>query len=206
MSPSPSTSKKRVAIILSGAGFIEGSEITESVSTLISLSEFGAEVQAFAPPEFTEDSSKITRFAVRSLRELREIDFDALVFPGGYGAAKRLSNFASAGARAEVHADVVRCIREFHEASKPIGAICIAPAIVACSLPHHGLEMTVGGDPATDAELKKLGATPIPCTATDYVSDRLNKVLTTPAYMLDARPHEVFTGIRKMLRELVEMC
>ncbi len=206
MSPSPSTSKKRVAIILSGAGFIEGSEITESVSTLISLSEFGAEVQAFAPPECTEDSSKITRFAVRSLRELREIDFDALVFPGGYGAAKRLSNFASAGARAEVHADVVRCIREFHEASKPIGAICIAPAIVACSLPHHGLEMTVGGDPATDAELKKLGATPIPCTATDYVSDRLNKVLTTPAYMLDARPHEVFTGIRKMLRELVEMC
>lgn len=200
------TSKKKIAVVLSGAGFVEGSEITESVSALIALSEFGAEVHAFAPPELTEDSSKITRFAVKPLQDLREVDFDALVFPGGYGAAKRLSNFATAGARAEVLPDIVRCIREFHAASKPIGAICIAPALVACALPHHSVEVTVGGDSATEAELKKLGATPIPCTATDYVSDRLNKVLSTPAYMLDARPHEVFTGVRKMLRELVEMC
>lgn len=200
------SAKKRIAVILSGVGFVDGSEITESVSALVSLSEFGADVQCFAPSEFTEESRLISRTEVRPLQTLRESEFDALVLPGGYGAARRLSNFASAGARAEVLPELARSIREFHAASKPIGAICIAPAVVACVLKNKGLELTVGGDSSTEGILRHLGAMPIPCIATDYVSDRLNKLLTTPAYMLDAQPHEVLIGVRKMLRELVEMC
>ena len=192
--------RKRIAVILSGYGLLDGSEITEAVSVLIALSELGAEAVCFAPhQEITvapdlDQSARIARTRISSLTELREKDFDAIVFPGG------------SGAKTPIQADVKRAIIDFHRASKPIGAICVAPVLVARVLGAEHPEVTIGDDAATAAEIEKTGARHTKCIVTDYVSDRDHKILTTPAYMFDdATPFEVFTGIRRLLRELVEM-
>lgn len=214
---------KKVAVVLSGCGFLDGTEITEAISTLIALSEAGAQYTCFAPDQeikavdhikqapTTEsrnaltEAARIARSQIQNLRELKENDFDAVVFPGGYGAAKVLSSWATNGANATVHPEVSRVITEFHKAAKPIGAICIAPTLIAKTLGSQGVNLTIGNDAGTAAEIEKTGARHVNCPVTDYVSDRDHKVLTTPAYMYEAKPHEVFTGIRKMIRELVEM-
>ncbi len=219
---------KKVAVVLSGCGYRDGSEVIESVATLIALSELGASFFCFAPDtdfvpsrhakqshdspvssdekrNILVESARISRGEIDDLRNLDPKDYDALVFPGGAGAAIHLSTWATDGVRAKVTSDVSRVIRGFHESAKPIGAICIAPAIVAKVLGKKGVSVTIGNDAATAAEIEKTGATHVRCTATDYVSDRDHKVLSTPAYMLDAKPHEVFMGVRKMLKELVEM-
>jgi enhancing lycopene biosynthesis protein 2 len=215
---------KRVAVVLSGCGFLDGTEITESISTLIALSELGAEYLCFAPnAEFQvvphdgkstepatrnilQEAARIARGNIQDISELREKDFDAVIFPGGFGAAKNLSSWAQSGANAQVIPDVTRVITEFHKASKPIGAICIAPTLVAKVLGSENVNLTIGDDLATAKEIEKTGAHHVKCEVTDYVSDRDHKVLTTPAYMYsEAKPFEVYTGIRKMIRELVEM-
>ncbi|MES2965191.1 MAG: isoprenoid biosynthesis glyoxalase ElbB [Bdellovibrionota bacterium] len=213
---------KKVAVVLSGCGFLDGSEITEAVSSLIALSEFRTEVTCFAPSESfaatdhltkeslpsrsaLHESARIARGHVADLGTLKEKDFDAIVFPGGFGAAVNLSNWGSAGAKAKVHPEVSRVITEFHAASKPIGAICIAPTLVAKVLGSYSVTVTIGEDAETAREIEKTGARHARCAVTDYVSDRDHKVLTTPAYMYEAKPHEVFTGISRMMAELVEM-
>lgn len=216
---------KKVAIVLSGCGFLDGTEITEAVSTLIALSELGAEATCFAPNEnadvahyieaaaassekrnILEESARIARQQVSPLTDLRERDFDAVVFPGGAGAETNLSDWATAGAKAKVLPDVRRVILEFHKAAKPIGAICIAPTLIARVLGDVHPEVTIGDDASTAAEIEKTGATHTRCVVDDYVSDRDHKILTTPAYMYSrAKPHQVFKGIKRMLTELVEM-
>jgi enhancing lycopene biosynthesis protein 2 len=215
---------KKVAVVLSGCGFLDGAEITEAISTLIALSEAGAETTCFAPnedfkvtPHYGEakssetrnaliESARICRGKIQDIRELREKDFDAVVFPGGYGAALNLSSWGHEGAKGSVNADVKRVIIEFHKSAKPIGAMCIAPTLVAKILGSEGVNVTIGNDEATASEIAKTGAQHVKCEVTDYVSDRDHKVLTTPAYMYgEAKPSDVFTGIRKMIRELVEM-
>jgi len=217
---------KQIAVVLSGCGSKDGTEITEAVSALIALSEAGVKILCFSldqpfivtphagPAAFATagetrnilvESARISRGKIQDIRELREKDFDALVFPGGFGAALHLSNWATAGANATVHPEVARVITEFHKADKPIGAICIAPTLLAKVLGSEGVNITLGDDPAIAKEIAKTGAHHVNCAVTDYISDRDHKVLTTPAYMHEAKPHEVFAGIRKMIRELVEM-
>ncbi len=213
---------KKIAVVLSGCGFKDGTEITEAVSTLISLSEAGVTATCFAPnqtfqvtahsgPAATEtrnvmvEAARISRGEIHDLKDLFEKDFDAVVFPGGFGAALNLSNWANVGAATKVNPDVERILREFHHASKPIGAICIAPTLVAKVFGKDAVNVTIGNDEATAREIEKTGAVHVNCAVDDYVSDRDHKVLTTPAYMYEAKPHEVFKGINKMIRELVEM-
>lgn len=202
---------RKIAVILSGCGHADGTEITEAIATLISLAEVGADFQCFAPDSgnVIEMSKRIARGNVQPLEQLRTEDFDGVVFPGGYGAAKVLSNFAEAGARAKVHPEVARVIKEFHSESKPIGAICIAPHLIALTICRDGkesVELTIGNDAETAGVIEKVGARHTVCAVNDYVSDRDHKVLSTPAYMYgDATPFEVYSGIRRMIFELVEM-
>lgn len=215
---------KKVAVVLSGCGYLDGSEITEAVSTLICLSELGAQVQCFAPDvEFAvvdhltkqetgekrsvlKESARIARSQVADIKTLNEKEFDAVVFPGGFGAAKTLSDWATKGSQAYINKDVSKTLRKFHKAVKPIGAICIAPTLVAKVLGEENVTVTIGHDEATASEIRKTGAQHSKCAVNDYVSDRDHKVLTTPAYMYDeASPAEVYQGIRRMLTELVEM-
>ncbi len=214
---------KKIAVILSGCGFKDGAEITESVSSLIALGEFGADYECFAPDEsFTatnhrtddtsgernimDEASRISRGKIRPITELKESDFDGILFPGGYGAALHLSTWAKEGSSAKLLLSVEKAIKDFHEASKPIGAICISPTLVAKVLGDFNVTVTIGNDTETAQEIEKTGANHEDCPVTDYITDRENKVITTPAYMYDeAKPVEVYTGIKALVKELVEM-
>ena len=214
---------KKIALVLSGSGFKDGAEITEAVSSIIALSEAGAEVHAFAPDVEFESSnhiddsstgsrnvmteaSRITRGSIRPLTELKVGDFEGIVFPGGYGAAKHLCTFATQGANCEVLLSAKNIIEEFHAASKPIAALCIAPALVAKVLGQHGVTVTIGNDKDTAAEIEKTGAQHEDCVVDDYITDRLNKVVTSPAYMYgDAKPHLIYKGIQGAIKEFYEM-
>lgn len=214
---------KKIAVVLSGCGYLDGSEITEAVSLLIALGEAGAEVTCFAPSielttvdhlaaketsekrEVLKESARIARGKVKDLKDLVTKEFDGLAFPGGFGAAKNLCDWASKGSQCEVHPEVRRVITEFHAESKPIGAICIAPVLLAKVLGDKNITVTIGDDPGTAAEIRKTGAQHEDCPVDDYITDREGKIVTTPAYMYDdAKPHEIFKGIFGLAHELVE--
>jgi enhancing lycopene biosynthesis protein 2 len=116
-----------------------------------------------------------------------------------------LCNWGTKGAHCTVHPELQRVIKEFYNASKPIGAICIAPVIVAKVLGDKKVSVTIGNNKEVSAEIQKTGAIHVECPVEDYITDRLNKVITTPAYMYDAKPHQVFKGISGLIRELVEI-
>lgn len=215
---------KKIAIVLAGSGHKDGSEITEAVSLLIALQQNGADTQFFAPNMEVEaidhrtgnplpekrnvltESARLARGEISDLEKLNVKDFDAIAFPGGFGAAKNLSNWAQKGSGAAVLPKVESLLREFHAAGKPIAAICIAPHLVAKVLGKEGVTVTIGNDPETAAEIQKTGAHHENCPVNDYVTDRENKIVTTPAYMYgEAKPHEVFKGISGLAKELVEM-
>jgi enhancing lycopene biosynthesis protein 2 len=196
---------KKIAVLLSGCGYQDGSEITEAVSALICLSQTNAQVTCFAPQNKIEEANKISRGTTKDLSTLLASDFDGLLMPGGFGAAKHLSDWASLGAKCTVLPDVERVLKSFYDEQKPIAAICIAPAVVARVLGKKGIAVTIGNDPETAAEIAKTGAIHENCPVTEYVSDRDHRILTTPAYMYEAQPADVFTGISKMVREFVEI-
>ncbi len=212
---------KKIAVVLSGCGFKDGAEITESVSTLIALSEEKCTYRIFAPDikapsvnhltgekegdqSLLAQSARIARGEVTDIKKLQSADFDGVVFPGGFGAALNLCNFAEKGAACSVQPEVERVIQDFHKNEKPIGAFCIAPALIARVLGSHGVTVTIGNDKEIAREIEKTGAQHTPCPVTDYVTDRESKIVTSPAYMYgNAKPHEVFTGIRLAIKELV---
>lgn len=217
-------STKQIAVVLSGCGSKDGSEITEAVSALIALSEMGANYQCFAPDldcpatnfitgrpmegqrNLMVESTRITREKTRDVTFLRSEDFDGVVFPGGFGAALNLSDFGKKGSGGQVLPSIERVIREFHRDSKPIAAICIAPALLALVLGDKNITITLGQPSDASREIAKTGAHHEVCAVDDFVTDRENKLVTTPAYMYDeAKPSDVFKGIRGAIRELVEM-
>lgn len=216
--------KKKIAVVLSGCGGKDGSEITEAISLLIGISEHGGEVFFFAPNESfpTYDylnskpneeklnalqmAARMARGKIDALENLNVKNFDGLAFPGGMGAAKNLSQWSEKQFRADVHPEVKRVIMEFYDANKPIAAICIAPVLLGLTLGKKKVTLTLGNNPEVISLIEKTGAQHEICPATDYVTDRDTKVITTPAYMCDdALPHEVFKGISGLAKELVEM-
>lgn len=211
--------KRKVGVVLSGCGFLDGSEIHESVSTLLALDELGAEAVCMAPrgpqhdvvdhergePVATErrdvlrEAARIARGRIRDLATVSAAELDAVVLPGGFGAAKNLSDFAVAGARATAHPEVARLLREMHAAHKPIGAICIAPAVVAAVLGRATRPtLTIGNDEATAQALEAMGARHRQCAVDACVVDAECRIITTPAYMFDAPVASVAAGIRKL--------
>lgn len=214
---------KKIALILSGCGHKDGAEINESVSLLISLHQCGASVSCFAPNLDFEvinhrtgektgekrnvltEAARIARGHIQDLKDLKTKDFDGLAFSGGWGVVKNLSDWAAKGSRGEVHPQIAQIIKEFHLQSKPIGAAGIAPVLLAQVLGSKGAELTIGDDAETAREIQKTGAHPINCPVDDYVTDRLTKVITTPACMYEATPDKVFKGILALAKELVEM-
>ena len=214
---------KNFAIILSGCGFRDGTEITEAISVLISLTEFSANYQCFAPNidkestnhlnnnpgetrNLIEESARICRGDIKDLSELNSKDFDGLIFPGGFGAALNLCDWGQKGAGCSVVSDVEKSIQEFYQEQKPIAACCIAPVLLAKVLGKEEITLTIGNDKETAAEIEKTGAVHETCPVDDFVTDRAHRILTTPAYMYDsASAHEVFSGIQPMIKELVEL-
>ncbi|ATE75117.1 MULTISPECIES: isoprenoid biosynthesis glyoxalase ElbB [Pseudomonas] len=214
---------KKIAVILSGCGVYDGAEIHESVITLLRLDQRGALVQCFAPniaqlhvinhltgeemPESRNvlvESARIARGNIKDIREADVEDFDALIVPGGFGAAKNLSNFAVEGAGCSVQPDVLALTEAFAEAGKPVGLICISPALAA-KIYGPGVTCTIGNDADTAAAMNKMGATHAECAVTDIVEDKARKLVSTPAYMLAQSISEAASGINKLVDRVLEL-
>ena len=214
---------KKIAVILSGCGVYDGAEIHESVITLLRLDQRGAQVQCFAPniaqhhvinhltgeemPESRNvlvESARIARGEVKDIREANVEEFDARIVPGGFGAAKNLSNFAVEGAGCSVNPDVLALAEAFAEAGKPVGLICISPALAA-KIYGPGVVCTIGNDAGTAAALDKMGATHQECAVDEIVEDKARKLVSTPAYMLAKNISEVASGINKLVDRVLEL-
>lgn len=220
----------RIAVILCGSGRGDGSEITEAVSTLIHISKAGASYRCFAlnAPQHhvinhatgqveegqtrnqLVEAARISRGEISDLAELKAADFDAVIFPGGFGAAKNLCDVFKTGPRCTVQPEVERVFREFHAAKKPIGLICIAPVIAARLLGKNfggpGVNVTVGRDYDVCLTVASFGSTYEDRGVTEVCIDSQHKVVSTPAYMFDAKPHEVFEGIGNLVTEVIGLC
>ena len=214
----------KVGVVLSGCGVYDGTEIHEAVITLLALDRAGAEIIMMAPNipqmhvvnhltgEAAEgetrnvlvESARIARGNVKDMKDVKGDDLDALIFPGGFGAAKNLSNFATKGTGMQVDPEVDRLFKEMF-AKKPIGLICISPAIAAKSGGDKGVKLTIGTDKDTGAALETMGAQHIDKPVTDIVVDEENKIVTTPAYMLGPRISDVATGIEKLVDQVLKM-
>lgn len=216
--------KKRVGVVLSGCGVYDGSEIHEAVFVLLAIDRNGAEAVCLAPDmELSEvnhltgqatgakrnvlvESARIARGKIRDIAQAKAVELDALIFPGGFGAAKNLCNFAEKGAEASIHPEVARLMREMAAARKPIGAICIAPALVAATLGReYRPKLTIGTDAGTAAAIGQTGSEHVQCPVTEFVVDRENKIVSTPAYMLAERISEAYEGIDMTVRAVLEM-
>lgn len=216
----------KAAVILSGSGVFDGSEIHEAVLTLLYLDQAGAEVQCFAPdtpqvhvinhltqtPMEQErnvlvESARIARGDIKPISELNVADFDAVLLPGGFGAAKNLCTFAMDGASCRIDAGVAAAVREAHAQKKVIGAMCIAPVTVARALKEAGVQaaLTIGSDAATAGAMRELGSENKPATVSEIVVDEANRIVSTPAYMLGPGIADVAVGIEKLVKKVVEL-
>ena len=218
----------KVAVLLAGCGHLDGAEVRESVLALLALDQHGAAFQCIAPNadqhhvinhatgqpvagavrNILEEASRIARVGqCLDLAKARVEDYDALVMPGGYGVAKNHCSFAFQGAEADVRPDVAAFVRGFFDAKKPVGAICIAPALVALVLSgRSSAELTLGNDTGCATAMQKLGqhhtSTP---SAREIVIDEAHKLITTPAYMFDdARLSDVWVGIERCVAEVLK--
>jgi len=213
--------KKKFAIILSGSGVYDGTEIHEATLTMLAIARQGAEYKCFAPDipqhhvinhitgnEMDEtrnvliESARIARGDITPLSEFDGKEFDALIFPGGFGAAKNLSSVAFDGADAKVNADVEKSVLQMVELKKPIGAMCIAPTFIAKIL--KDVSVTIGQDKGTAEAIEAMGATHVETNHGDVVMDEEKLVFTTPCYMLDASITDIDDGANNVVKAMME--
>ena len=215
----------KIGVCLSGCGVNDGAEIHESVITALALDRNNAEIIFTAPDvnqqkvvnHFTGDetdetrnvlieSARIARGNITDLADINAADMDGLIFPGGFGATLNLCDFAVNGAECDIHPEVARIIHEMNRAGKPIGVICIAPAMMAKAVSNSGFseKLTIGNDAGTASEMEKLNSTHVDCQVDEIVIDEENKIVSTPAYMLAERISEAAVGIEKLVCQVLK--
>lgn len=212
---------KKFAVILNGCGHLDGSEIHESVMTLLAIDRQECSYTIFAPdmPQYhvmnhltrqpmegernmMVEAARIARGNIREISEYRPADFDALVIPGGFGVAKNLFTYAIDGVNAKVLDSVRKAIVDTHNARKPIGALCISPVLVTKVL--GDITVTVGSDPGTIADVEKMGASHVNTNITEVISDKQNLIFTTPCYMLDASIADIADSAENLISTMLE--
>ncbi|MCX8084115.1 MAG: isoprenoid biosynthesis glyoxalase ElbB [Calditerrivibrio sp.] len=220
-------SKPKVAVVLSGCGVYDGSEIHEAVLTMYFLDKYGAELVMAAPdiPQYhvvnhltgeeakgekrnvLVESARIARGKIIDLKNLNISDVDAVVFPGGFGAAKNLTTFAFEGSNCSINPEVKRVVQEAVKAKKPVAAVCIAPVLLAKALTDVKIDpkLTIGNDEGVASAIGQLGGKHINCPVKEAVVDKENKIVTTPAYMLGKSISEIAEGIEDMVKKLFEL-
>jgi enhancing lycopene biosynthesis protein 2 len=211
---------KNVLMILSGCGVYDGSEIHETVISLLVLAQAGATVTCAAPNKeqmhvvnhatgevmdesrnVMVESARISRGNIQDLKDIDASEYDAVFLPGGFGAAKNLCTFATEGSDCSIDDDVATVLNAFHRAGKPIGAVCISPAVVVKAL--GSVSVTIGSDPGTIDALTAMGASHVAHSVDECHIDEKNKVITAPAYMLDAPIDKIALGIRAAVDALI---
>lgn len=225
---------KTVAVVLSGCGVYDGSEIHESVLTLLEIEKNGAQYACFAPDKnqlhvinhrtgeqmdgprnVLVEAARIARGAIKPLSELQPREFDGIVFPGGFGAAKNLSTWALNGPEGEIDGEVKRVINEAIDGGVPLALICMSPVLAAKALEGSGksAKLTVGTTEAKSPYeiadihqgMASIGAIPSLCPVSEFVVDEEKKIITTPAYMMDVGIAEAARGIAKAIKKLLEI-
>jgi enhancing lycopene biosynthesis protein 2 len=213
---------KNIAVVLAGNGVYDGAEIHEATLTLLAIAQQGAAYQCFAPdvnqahvvnhisgeemPETRNvlvEAARIARGNIKTLSEYKAANYDAIIFPGGFGAAKNLCTFAFDGPDCTVNPEVENAIKATVEAKKPVAALCISPAIIAKVL--GDVKLTIGQDKGTADALESLGATHVTTTHGEIVVDEKYKVITTPCYMLDATITQIAEGASNAVAKMLEM-
>lgn len=216
--------KKRIAVILSGCGVFDGAEIHESVLSLLALEQQGAQYQCFAPDipqhhvidhltggEMDEsrsvlvEAARIARGNIKALSEFNSQDFDAIMLPGGFGAAKNLSTLAFEGPDCSVNTDLTSAVNAMVDAGKPIGALCITPAVLARVFAGRGVTLTIGSDPDTIGAIEAMGGQHQETTHGEVVVDEKLKLVTSPCYMLDASISQIADGANNTVRTLLSL-
>ncbi|MYL82234.1 isoprenoid biosynthesis glyoxalase ElbB [Desulfovibrio aerotolerans] len=212
-----------IGVLLSGCGVLDGSEIHEATLTLYFLNKAGVKVVCLAPDmtvaamdhgtkkpmgetrNIRVEAARIARGAVADVAQVKAADLDGLILPGGLGAATNLCDFAVNGAKGTVEPSVAALLSAMHAAQKPIGAICIAPVVVALALGAHHPELTIGNDPATAQGLEGTGARHVVCPVDGIVVDAANRLVSTPAYMLGPGIADIALGIEKLVAAVLDM-
>ena len=216
---------KKVGLLLAGCGYLDGAEIQEAVIALLVLDRAGVEIVAMAPDkpqasvidhitglEIKGECRNVKREAARIVRgNIHDVDpaladkLDALIIPGGHGVSKQICSYAFDGTNCTVDENVAELIRRMHALKKPIGAICMAPMVVAKALEKSGVHvsLTIGTDANTAKDVEAMNARHLGCAVTDYVVDRANKIVSTPAWMLGPHIRDVEKGIEKLVGEVL---
>lgn len=212
----------QVGVILSGCGVFDGAEVQEASALLIALAQHGIAYQCMAPDRDFDvidhltqkatgerrnvltESARIARGEIVDLKDVNGADYDAFFLPGGFGAAKNLCTFATKGPDCEVDSQVERVLQEAHAAGKPLGFICIAPALGAKIFGSEGVKVTIGHDAGTAAAVSKTGATHVEADADEIVVDEELNMVSTPAYMEAKNPAQVFAGISALVENIAQ--
>lgn len=214
--------KKKFAVVLAGCGVYDGAEIHEATLTLLAIARHGASYQCFAPDikqahvinhltgevmnqerNVLVESARIARGNIKSLKDFEASGFDAIVFPGGFGVAKNLCTYAFDGDHCQVDPETEKAIRDMHGMGKPIGALCISPVLISKIIGK--VEVTIGSDAGTAADIAKMGGKHVVATHGEVVTDQLNRVVTTPCYMLDASIDQIASGADNVIKTILEM-
>lgn len=213
-----------IAVILSGCGNRDGSELQETLSLLLAIDRRGWHYQCFAPEgdyavvshldgnehgdrrDILVESARIARGDIKPLPLFRAEDYDALALPGGMGAARNLSTYAFDGGAMTVRPDVKEAILSTYKLHKPVLAMCIAPMVLAKVLGSYGVSLTLGGDNPAARAAAQMGAKVQHCGVTEVCADREHRVYTTPAYMVGTRISEIFAGAENMVAALEKDC
>lgn len=212
---------KKFAVVLSGNGVLDGSEIHEATLTLLAIKQQGADYEIFAPDidqhhvinhmtgkEMSEkrnvlvESARIARGKIKPLSRFEANQFDAIIFPGGFGVAKNLSTFAFDGAHCQVDRDVETAVKDMRAHDKPIGALCISPVVITRILGN--VEVTIGDDPEVTQAIEKMGGTHKLTSHGQVVVDKNHNVYTTPCYMLDANITQIYEGATNIVKEMMK--
>ncbi len=212
-----------IAVVFSGCGVFDGSEIHESVLTLLALEENQCSYQCFAPDiqqhhvinhqtgeameetrNVLTESARICRGNIKNINEINIEEFDGLIFPGGFGAAKNLSNFAFKGKNCSIQADVLKTARAFIAADKPVGFICIAPAMIPLIYGKE-ITLTIGNDAETAEAINAMGGKHVDCPVDQIIEDKANKVVSTPAYMLAENLQQAASGIKQLVARMLKL-
>lgn len=216
---------KQVGVLLAGAGVYDGSELQEAVFTLWALAKGGATAVCMAPDKdqlhvvdhragepaegesrnVLTEAARIARGDIRDVADVKADELDALIVPGGYGAAKNLCTFAIDGPAGKADPTVAALITALADAKKPLGFLCIAPALAALVLGDRKPKLTIGNDADTAAALTSLGVVHVDCAVQDIVVDEEQRIVSTPAYMLGQNPAEVAIGIERCVQQVLTM-
>lgn len=214
----------RFAVILSGCGRADGSEIHEAVTALLAIDEAGCTYQCFAPDieqaavinnltsqkseerrNVLVESARIARGEIKPLSEINVADFDCFLFPGGLGAITNWCDFAVSGVNCSVESSISRVLEDAYKQKKVIGAMCIAPVTIAKVLGKYGITVTIGNDKTVAAAIASTGASHQNTKVEDACVDKQNRVVTTPAYMLAKSIKEVAKGAKSMVNAMVDL-